>query len=246
MTTGFEGKVAVVTGGASGIGEACVRAFHGAGAKVLIADLNADAAAGLASELGEGAASVGVDVADADSCQRMVNAALEAFGRLDVAINNAGISTELAPIAQTSTSDWRKVIGINLDGVFHCLKAQIPAMENTGGSIVNIASIMGAVGRTGAAAYVSSKHAVVGLTKTAALECAEANIRVNAIGPGYIETPLLQQATLEAKDQIAALHPLGRLGRAEEVASAVLYLASPAASFITGAYYPVDGGYLAQ
>jgi len=246
MNEQLKDKVALVTGGASGIGAACVRGFNGAGVKVLIADLNADAAAELAGELGDGAASAGVDVADAGSCQRMVDAALSAFGTLDIAVNNAGISTELAPIAQTKVDDWRKVIAINLDGVFHCLKAEIPAMEKAGGSIINIASIMGAVGRTGAAAYVSSKHAVIGLTKTAALEGAEANIRVNAIGPGYIETPLLQQATLEAKDQIAALHPLGRLGRAEEVASAVLYLASPAASFVTGAYYPVDGGYLAQ
>jgi len=170
---------------------------------------------------------------------------VEQFGEVDIAVNNAGISTELAPIPDTTVDDWRKVISINLDGVFYCLKAEMAVMK-AGASIVNIASIMGAIARTGAAAYVASKHGVVGLTKVAALEGADRNIRVNAIGPGYIETPLLQQATLEALDQIAALHPLGRLGKPDEIAAAVVFLASPSASFITGAYYPVDGGYIAQ
>ncbi len=246
MNIDLSGKVALVTGGASGIGDACIRAFHHAGAKVIIADLNERAAAGLAAELGEGAAATRVDVADHASCQAMVDFAIEKFGRLDIAVNNAGISTELAPISETSIEDWRKVIAINLDGVFYCLRAEIPAMEKDGGTIVNIASIMGAVARQGAAAYISSKHGVVGLTKTAALEGAAKNIRVNAIGPGYVETPLLQQATLEHLDQIAALHPLGRLAKPTEIAAAVMFLASSAASFITGAYYPVDGGYLAQ
>lgn len=245
MNNDIRGKVALVTGGASGIGEACIRQFHAAGAKVVIADLNADAADKLATELGEGAAATRVDVSDAESCAAMVKFATDRFGRLDIAVNNAGISTELAPIAETTVEDWRKVVSINLDGVFYCLKAQIPAIGE-GGSIVNIASIMGAVARTGAAAYISSKHAVVGLTKTAALECADKGVRVNAIGPGYVETPLLQQATLEALDEIASLHPIGRLAKPDEIASAVMFLATPAASFITGAYYPVDGGYLAR
>lgn len=245
MDLNLSNKVALVTGGASGIGAACARAFHNAGAKVVLADLNLDAASALAAELGEGAAATKLDVGDPDSCQAMVDFAVQTFGGLDIAVNNAGISTELAPIPDTTISDWRKVISINLDGVFCCLKAEVPAMKS-GGSIVNIASIMGTIARSGAAAYVASKHAVVGLTKVAALENADKNIRVNAIGPGYIETPLLQQATLEALDQIAALHPLGRLGKPDEIAAAVLFLASPGASFITGAYYPVDGGYIAQ
>lgn len=245
MNLDFSGKVALVTGGASGIGAACARAFHAAGAKVVIADLNPDTASRLASELGDRAVATQLDVADSASCQAMVDLAVEQFGGLDIAVNNAGISTELAPIPDTTVDDWRKVISINLDGVFYCLKAEMAAMK-AGASIVNIASIMGAIARTGAAAYVASKHGVVGLTKVAALEGADRNIRVNAIGPGYIETPLLQQATLEALDQIAALHPLGRLGKPDEIAAAVLFLASSSASFITGAYYPVDGGYIAQ
>jgi NAD(P)-dependent dehydrogenase (short-subunit alcohol dehydrogenase family) len=245
MNLDFSGKVALVTGGASGIGAACARAFHAAGAKVVIADLNPDAAGRLASELGDRAVATRLDVADPASCQAMVDLAVEQFGEVDIAVNNAGISTELAPIPDTTVDDWRKVISINLDGVFYCLKAEMAVMK-AGASIVNIASIMGAIARTGAAAYVASKHGVVGLTKVAALEGADRNIRVNAIGPGYIETPLLQQATLEALDQIAALHPLGRLGKPDEIAAAVVFLASPSASFITGAYYPVDGGYIAQ
>ena len=245
MNLDFSGKVALVTGGASGIGAACARAFNAAGAKVVIADLNPDAAGRLASELGDRAVATQLDVADPASCQAMVDFAVAQFGGVDIAVNNAGISTELAPIPDTTVDDWRKVISINLDGVFYCLKAEMAAMKD-GASIVNIASIMGAIALTGAAAYVASKHAVVGLTKVAALEGAGRNIRVNAIGPGYIETPLLQQATLEALDQIAALHPLGRLGKPDEIAAAVLFLASPSASFITGAYYPVDGGYIAQ
>ncbi|MCP5380015.1 MAG: SDR family oxidoreductase [Novosphingobium sp.] len=245
MNLDFSGKVALVTGGASGIGAACARAFHAAGAKIVIADLNPDTASRLASELGDRAVATQLDVADSASCQAMVDLAVKQFGGLDIAVNNAGISTELAPIPDTTVDDWRKVISINLDGVFYCLKAEMAAMK-AGASIVNIASIMGAIARTGAAAYVASKHGVVGLTKVAALEGADRNIRVNAIGPGYIETPLLQQATLEALDQIAALHPLGRLGKPDEIAAAVLFLVSSSASFITGAYYPVDGGYIAQ
>ena len=168
------------------------------------------------------------------------------FERIDSCFANAGVPGKPAPVDQMSTEEWRRVISINLDGQFLCIKAQIPAMKARGGSIINIASIMGAIARDGAAAYVASKHGVIGLTKAVAIECAPHNLRVNAVGPGYVETPLLQKATLSHLDAIAALHPLGRLAKPDEIAAMVGFLASPAASFVTGAYYPVDGGYLAQ
>ena len=246
MSLGIEGKVALVTGGASGIGEACVRLFHAEGAKVLVADIDEAAATALAASLGATAAAVRTDIADEASCQSMVKAALDHFGALDIAVNNAGISSVLTPLEELSASEWRRVVSINLDGQFYCLKAEIPAMKAGGGSIINIASIMGAIGRDGAAAYIAAKHGVVGLTKAAALECVSHNIRVNAVGPGYVDTPLLQKATLDKLNEIAALHPMNRLAQPSEIASMVGFLASSGASFITGAYYPVDGGYLAQ
>ncbi len=246
MTLGIEGKVALVTGGASGIGEACVRLFHASGAHVVIADINGDAAQALADSLGLRAAAVQTDIASEASCKAMVQCALDTFGQLDIAVNNAGISLVLTPVDELSLENWRRVMSINLDGQYLCIKYEITAMKARGGSIVNIASIMGAVARAGAAAYVASKHGLIGLTKAVALECAPHNLRVNAIGPGYVTTPLLQQATLNNIDEIAALHPLGRLADPSEIAAAVGFLASPSASFITGAYYPVDGGYLAQ
>lgn len=246
MDLGIEGKTALVTGGASGIGEACVRLFHAAGASVVIADLNGDAAQALANSLGERAVAVQTDIALEASCQAMVKCAVDNFGQLDIAVNNAGISLVLAPVDEVSLEDWRRVLSINLDGQFLCLKHEVAAMKARGGAIVNIASIMGAVARAGAAAYTASKHGLIGLTKAVALECAPHNLRVNAIGPGYVLTPLLQKAVLSNLDEIAALHPLGRLANPSEIAAAVGFLASPSASFITGAYYPVDGGYLAQ
>ena len=246
MDLNIAGKVALVTGGASGIGDACVRLFHSAGAKVLIADIDEAGAKALAAELGSGAAAVRTDISSEESCQAMVDAALAQFGQLDIAVNNAGISSVLTPLEDLSAAEWRRVVSINLDGQFYCLKAEISAMKARGGSIINIASIMGAIGRDGASAYIAAKHGVVGLTKAAAIECAPHNLRVNSVGPGYVETPLLQKATLSALDAIAALHPLGRLAQPVEIAAMVGFLASPAASFVTGAYYPVDGGYLAQ
>ena len=246
MDLGIEGKVALVTGGASGIGEACVRLFHAAGARVLIADINGEAAQALAGELGTGTAAVQTDITSEASCKGMVASALAHFGQLDIAVNNAGISNVITPVDELTYEDWRRVLSINLDGQFLCIKHEVPVMRERGGSIINIASIMGAIARAGASAYVASKHGVIGLTQAVALVGAPFNLRVNAIGPGYVSTPLLQKATLANLDQIAALHPLGRLAQPSEIAAAVGFLASPAASFVTGAYYPVDGGYLAQ
>lgn len=246
MNLDLSGKVALVTGGASGIGASCAKLFAAEGAKVVVADRDGEAAERMARELGGGAIAVAADVSKEADCAAMVDFAVQRLGGLDIAVNNAGVSSPLTPFAETETAVWDRTIGINLSGVFFSMRAEIAAMTKPGGSIINIASIMGAIATEGAAPYVASKHGVIGLTKTAALELAPAGIRVNAIGPGYIETPLLQKATVDRLDAIAALHPLGRLGHAEEIASAVAFLASDRASFITGAYYPVDGGYLAR
>ena len=181
------------------------------------------------------------------SVEKSVAFAIERFGRLDVAVNNAGIGGDIAKTADYGLEGWDKVIAVNLSGVFYGMKHQIPAMlRSGGGSIVNIASIMGSVAARDTAGYVAAKHGVVGLTKTAALEYAEDGIRVNAVGPGYIDTPLLQVLDKATYDGLVGLHPIGRLGRPEEVAELVLFLASDRASFITGRYHVADGGYTAQ
>ncbi|MDR7154041.1 NAD(P)-dependent dehydrogenase (short-subunit alcohol dehydrogenase family) [Sphingobium xenophagum] len=240
-------KVALVTGGASGIGKACVEALLAAGAKVVIADLNGDAALALAATLGPNAVGTKADTADEMSCFAMVDFAKQQFGALHIAVNNAGVTSTHTPISELDFAEWRRVASVNMDGVFLSLKAQIPAMcDAGGGAIVNIGSVMSAVAAAGAAAYTSCKHAIVGLTKAAALEGAPMGIRVNAVGPGYVETPLLQQATRGKMGEIAALHALGRIAQPEEIAAAVCFLVSPLASFMTGTYYPVDGGYLAR
>jgi len=206
--------------------------------------------------LAEGAQAefVPVDVADPASVQAMVQATRARFGRLDIAINNAGISGADGSGVRRATADvlpetWRRVLSVNLDGVFHCMQAQIPLMlESGGGAIVNISSILGSVGFAHSAAYTASKHAVVGLTRVAALEYSARGIRVNAIGPGFIETAMTAPIRSQdaSRDMLIASHPIGRLGQPEEIAHLALFLSSPAASFITGAYYVDDGGYTAR
>jgi NAD(P)-dependent dehydrogenase (short-subunit alcohol dehydrogenase family) len=246
----FQGKTAMVSGAGSGIGAEIARGLAAAGAKVIVGDVNEKSAGEVASEIeskGGSAIPVQQDVSDADSVRRSVELALERFGTLHLAVNNAGIGGDQALTADYSVDDWGKVIAINLSGVFYGLKYQIPALlRSGGGSIVNIASILGSVGSANSAAYVAAKHGVVGLTKTAALEYAAQGIRVNAIGPGYIDTPLLNSLDREVYDGLVKLHPIGRLGQPQEVAELALFLLSDRASFITGSYHLVDGGYTAQ
>jgi NAD(P)-dependent dehydrogenase (short-subunit alcohol dehydrogenase family) len=248
----LKGKVAIVTGASSGIGKAIAQLYAREGAAVVLSDLNQEAGEIVAGEIrqaGGEAMFVAANVAEPADCERTVKAALEKYDRLDCACNNAGISGEQKPTADISIEGWHKVIAINLSGVFFGMKYQIPAMlKSGGGSIVNIASILGRVGFTGASGYVAAKHGVVGLSKNAALEYAPKNVRVNAVGPGFIHTPLIKDMEEDRRvnEMLVSLHPMGRLGRPEEVAELVLWLSSAKSSFVTGAYYAVDGGYLAR
>lgn len=250
MTHEFDDKTALITGAGAGIGAEIARRLGAGGTRVVVADLDKDAAEKIASEIeqkGGVAIAVQQDVADPEAARRSVETAIERFGGLDVAVNNAGISGAIAQTADYSLLDWDKVIAVNLSGVFYGLKYQIPALlRSNGGSIVNIASILGSVGSANSSAYVAAKHGVVGLTKTAALEYASNGIRVNAIGPGYIDTPLLNALDREVYDGLVNLHPIGRLGKPEDVAELALFLLSDRASFVTGSYHLVDGGYTAQ
>jgi NAD(P)-dependent dehydrogenase (short-subunit alcohol dehydrogenase family) len=250
-TIELTGKVAVVTGAGSGIGEACATLMAARGAKVLVADIEAEHAESVAKAItaeGGVALAASVDVTDPAAVEAMVATAVDELGGLDVAVNNAGIGGPSAPTGDYPVDGWRTVISVNLDGVFYCTREEIRAMrERGGGSIVNMASILGSVGFANSAAYVSAKHGVVGLTKNAALEHAADGIRVNAVGPGFIRTPLVEASMdAEALAFLEGLHALGRLGTSEEVAELVAWLASDAASFVSGSYYPVDGGYLAR
>ncbi len=248
-------KVALVTGGASGIGRATALTFAREGARLIIADMNEDGGqqtVHMITENGGEATFVQVDVTQATEVEEMISKAVETYGRLDCAHNNAGIgSRPRGLIHELPEESWDQVIGINLKGVWLCMKYEIIQMlKQGGGALVNTASIMGLVGswsRSGA--YNASKHGVVGLTKTAALEYAKSGIRVNAVCPGYIRTPLIEEALTsnpEMEAQIIERHPVGRMGRPEEIAEAVVWLCSDAASFVSGHTMTVDGGYVAQ
>jgi NAD(P)-dependent dehydrogenase (short-subunit alcohol dehydrogenase family) len=244
----FEGKVAIVTGGGSGIGAAIAMQLARQGARVVVADRYAEGLEAVTGEIGSSALPYEINVADALEVEAMVAYAERECGGLHLAVNNAGIGGPSAPTGEYPLDGWRQVIDVNLNSVFFCLRYQIPAMlRSGGGAIVNMSSILGSVGFANAPAYVAAKHGLVGLTKAAAMEYAKHAIRVNAVGPGFIDTPMLSKNLDRARlEQMAGLHPIGRLGRADEVAALTCFLLSDAASFITGSYHLVDGGYVAQ
>jgi len=250
MDLTFTGKTAIVTGGASGIGAAVVDELAAGGATVIVADLKSEATAAKVAEVekaGGKALPFALDVSKPEEVEALVAFAVEKTGKLDYIVNNAGIGGPLAPIGEVPLDGWHQLMGVNLHGVFYGMRFAIPAMLKTGGgAIVNMASILGSVGTPGAGAYVSAKHAVVGLTKAAALEYSAQGIRINSVGPGYIDTPLLEALPREAYEALKGLHPIGRLGKSEEVAALVAFLLSDRASFITGSYHVVDGAYTAQ
>jgi NAD(P)-dependent dehydrogenase (short-subunit alcohol dehydrogenase family) len=247
----LEGKTAIVTGAGSGIGRAVARLYAANKVKVVSADLDESGGketVNIIKKDGGEAAFVRADSSSPEQNEALVEETLKRYGALHIACNNAGIGGPLAPTGEYPIDGWNKVIAVNLSGVFYGMRYQIPAIiKSGGGAIVNMASILGSVGTKLSPAYVASKHGIVGLTKTAALENADKNLRINVVGPGYIDTPLLSKnlppETLKA---LELMHPLGRLGKPEEVAELVLWLSSPKASFVTGSYFAIDGGYLAQ
>ncbi|MGB6084857.1 SDR family NAD(P)-dependent oxidoreductase [Moheibacter sp.] len=242
-----ENKVAIVTGGASGIGRSCAEILIKEGAKVAITDINEELGRSVERELGENALFIKADSSSVEDNKKIVEETVKKFGGLHIAVNNAGIGGEANKVGDMSTSGWDKVIAINLNGVFYAMHYQIPEMKKNGGSIINMASILGYVGFAHSSAYSAAKHGVLGLTKSAAWEYGTEGIRINAVGPGFIHTPLVDDSMdQQTLDFLASQHAFQRLGKPEEVAELVLWLASDKSSFATGTYFPIDGGYLAK
>jgi NAD(P)-dependent dehydrogenase (short-subunit alcohol dehydrogenase family) len=251
----FEEAVAVVTGAGSGIGRTTALEFADRGTSVVVADIDTEGGKETVRQVadsGEDAVFVETDVTDPDDTQAMVDTAVEEYGHLDFAFNNAGIGGEQAEVTDYPTEQWQAVIDVNLVGVFNCVQAEISQMQkqDSGGVVVNNSSVLGQVGFETSSGYVAAKHGVLGLTKTVALENAEKGVRVNAVCPGFIETPLLEEGGItsdpEVRKEIESRHAMNRLGTPEEVANAVLWLCNDEASFVTGEVLGVEGGYLSQ
>lgn len=246
------GKVALVTGGGSGIGQETAILYAQHGATVVVSDINENGGNETVDRIRQidgDATFVAADVSDPAQCEQLIQKTLHVYGRLDIAFNNAGIGGESNAVADMSIEGWKKVVDINLNSVFYCMKYELQAMKQSGknkGAIVNMSSILGQVGFANAAAYVAAKHGVVGLTQTAAIEYAAQGIRINAVGPAFINTPLLSHMDENTKQALVKMHPIGRLGEPREVAELVVWLSSDIASFLTGGYYPIDGAYLAM